>query len=248
MYFGECVSDVTEKPCVSTATEPTTAASFILAALVWNGDLDMRIIPDRSNAGCYKELAVHDGCEGDWTQYEFVPYYLDACADAVSSDLSIQKVYITNDMSNLYIRVDNESGSLPAYCAETVFQVGAHIRSSTESAAGTTSTLNGTSLPHSFSKAFVRSSDSTTVDRYEISGSAWAFSNTESGARVEWSPAAGRIQMVIPLESIGAAVAETETWLDCAVSIGSGGTDSDVFEIHYRLTGSSQQWLYGDFE
>lgn len=87
----------------------------------------MRIIPDRSNAGCYKELAVHDGCEGDWTQYEFVPYYLDACADAVSSDLSIQKVYITNDMSNLYIRVDNESGSLPAYCAETVFQVGAHI-------------------------------------------------------------------------------------------------------------------------
>ena len=181
-------------------------------------------------------------------QYEFVPYYLDACADAVSSDLSIQKVYITNDMSNLYIRVDNESGSLPAYCAETVFQVGAHIRSSTESAAGTTSTLNGTSLPHSFSKAFVRSSDSTTVDRYEISGSAWAFSNTESGARVEWSPAAGRIQMVIPLESIGAAVSETETWLDCAVSIGSGGTDSDVFEIHYRLTGSSQQWLYGDFE
>ena len=248
MFTGECVSDVTEKPCVSTATEPTTAASFILAALVWNGDLDMRIIPDRSNAGCYKELAVHDGCEGDWTQYEFVPYYLDACADAVSSDLSIQKVYITNDMSNLYIRVDNESGSLPAYCAETVFQVGAHIRSSTESAAGTTSTLNGTSLPHSFSKAFVRSSDSTTVDRYEISGSAWAFSNTESGARVEWSPAAGRIQMVIPLESIGAAVSETETWLDCAVSIGSGGTDSDVFEIHYRLTGSSQQWLYGDFE
>ena len=54
--------------------------------------------------------------------------------------------------------------------------------------------------------------------------------------------------MVIPLESIGAAVSETETWLDCAVSIGSGGTDSDVFEIHYRLTGSSQQWLYGGFE
>lgn len=74
MFTRECVSDVTEKPCVSTATEPTTAASFILVALVWNGSLDMRIIPDRSNAGCYKELAVHDGCEGDCAQYEFVPY------------------------------------------------------------------------------------------------------------------------------------------------------------------------------
>ena len=68
MVTGECVSDVTEKPCVSTASEPTTAAAFILAALTWNGDLDLRIVPERSNAGCYRELTVHPGCEGDWSQ------------------------------------------------------------------------------------------------------------------------------------------------------------------------------------
>ena len=177
-----------------------------------------------------------------------MPYYLDACADAVSSDLSIQKVYITNDMSNLYIRVDNESGSLPAYCAETVFQVGAHIRSSTESAAGTTSTLNGTSLPHSFSKAFVRSSDSTTVDRYEISGSRVPFPIRKAAQE-----SSGRLQRVgfrwsFRWKASAQQYPKRKHGFDCAVSIGSGGTDSDVFEIHYRLTGSSQQWLYGDFE
>ena len=71
MVTGECVSDVTEKPCVSTASEPTTAAAFILAALTWNGDLDLRIVPERSNAGCYRELTVHPGCEGDWSQYQY---------------------------------------------------------------------------------------------------------------------------------------------------------------------------------
>lgn len=249
MITGECVSDVTEKPCVSTASEPTTAAAFILSALVWDNQLDMRLLPERSNAGCYRELEVNDGCAGDWVQYQYVPYYLDASDDADQSDLSIKKVYIANDSDNLYIRLDNESGTLPAFNNPAeLFQVTAYFQDASGLSAALDSSAQGSSFNHSFSYMITRTSNSNTVDKY-LASNGWAYSGTAVGAKVEWECDSGRIELSIPLSVLGITSIGTDTWLDTAITIGSpSGGDSDTFEIHYRLTGPQQPWLYGDFE
>ena len=247
MVTGECVSDVTEKPCISTASEPTTAAAFILATLAWNGDLDLRIVPEISNAVCYRELTVHSGCEGDWAQYQYVPYYLDERNDAVSDNLSIKNVYMANDTENLYIRIDNESGTLPAFNnSAELFQISAYFQNANGTAAALSESLHGTELNHSFSYAVSRSSNANTINKY-TAGNAWGAAGTISSAKVEWDPTTGRIELQIPFISIGITEIGTDTWLDTAISIGSSTADSDVFEIHYRLTGDQEAWLYGDF-
>lgn len=249
MVTGECVSDVTEKPCVSTASEPTTAAAFILAALTWNGDLDLRIVPERSNAGCYRELTVHAGCEGDWPQYQYVPYYLDARGDAAASDLSIKNVYMANDAENLYIRIDNESGTLPSYATPgNIFKTGVYFK---VPSAGTTTTssLNGTEFAHPVSCAVIRSSNGNTIDKYTAgANNSWTSAGTINGAKCEWDTSTGRIEIQIPFSALGLSGIGTDTWLDTEVVIGGSNSDSDTFSIHYRLTASNQAWFYGDFE
>lgn len=249
MVTGECVSDVTEKPCVSTASEPTTAAAFILASLVWNGSLDMRILPERSNAGCFRELTVNPGCAGDWGQYQYVPYYLDARNDSTSRDQSIKNVYVANDESNLYIRIDNESGHLPGFAeAGQVFQANVYIHGGSGIASSNIS-LNGTAFNHQVSYALVRSSDSNTIDKYTAgSGGSWVSSGPVSDAMCEWDSASGRIEFKIPFSAIGISEIGTDTWLNTEVALGGNTSDSDTFSLHYRLTGSNQPWLYGDFK
>lgn len=249
MVTGECVSDVTEKPCVSTASEPTTAAAFVLAALVSDGGLDMRIIPERSNAGCYRELTVNPGCVGDWAQYQYVPYYLDTRGDAASPDQSIKNVYIANDASNLYIRIDNESGRLPGFAeAGNIFQTNVYVQGAVGVTASTAS-LNGTGFNHPVSYALVRSSDSNTIDKYTASANnTWVSAGSVSGAQCEWDTNTGRIEFKIPFSAIGISGVGADTWLNTEITLGGNSTDSDTFSIHYRLTGSSQPWLYGDFE
>lgn len=249
MVTGECVSDVTEKPCVSTASEPTTAAAFILAALVVGGNLDMRILPERSNAGCYREITINAGCAGDWTQYQYVPYYLDARGDASSYDQSIKNVYIANDASNLYIRIDNESGSLPGFAeAGETFQTNIFVQGGNGVTSSTTS-LNGTAFNHPVSYALVRSSDSNTIDKY-IAGAnnSWTSSGSVTGAQCEWDTSTGRIEFKIPFSAIGISAIGTDTWLNTEIVLGGNNLDSDAFSIHYRLTANNQPWLYGDFE
>lgn len=249
MVTGECVSDVTEKPCVSTASEPTTAAAFILAALTWSGDLDLRIVPERSNAGCYRELTVHPSCNGDWAQYQYVPYYLDTRGDAAVQDQSIKNVYMANDADNLYIRIDNESGTLPGFAeAGNIFQTSVYFKTPS-AAVASASSLNGTAFDHPVSCAVVRSSDSNTIDKY-IAGSNnnWTSSGSISGAQCEWDPATGRIEFKIPFSALGLSGMGADTWLDTEIVMGGNNSDSDTFSIHYRLTASNQAWLYGDFE
>lgn len=229
MVTGECVSDVTEKPCISTASEPTTAAAFVLATLAWNGDLDLRIVPERSNAGCYRELTVHNGCEGDWAQYQYVPYYLDQRNDAVSSNLSIKNVYIANDADNLYIRVDNESGTLPTFNdGNELFQISAYFQDANGVAAALSESMCNSEFNHSFSYAISRSSNSNAINKYTANTS-WTSAGSESNAKIEWDPTTGRIEMQIPLSALGVSAINSDTWLDTAITIGTSTSDSDTF-------------------
>lgn len=249
MVTGECVSDVTEKPCVSTASEPTTAAAFVLAALTWDGSLDLRILPERSNAGCYRELVVHPSCRGDWAQYQYVPYYLDQRGDAAVLNQSIKNVYMANDEKNLYVRIDNESGTLPGFGElGNIFQTSIYFKNPSATATATSS-LNGTAFNHPVSCAVVRSSDSNTIDKYSAGfNNNWTSSGSISGAQCEWDPETGRIEFQIPLAALGISEIGTDTWLDTEVVMGGNNADSDAFSIHYRLTASDQAWFYGDFE
>jgi hypothetical protein len=51
MPSGEAVSNVTLQPCVSSMCEPLTASSFILAALIYEGQYALGIVPPSYNAG-----------------------------------------------------------------------------------------------------------------------------------------------------------------------------------------------------
>ncbi|MBO9604500.1 MAG: carbohydrate-binding protein [Paenibacillaceae bacterium] len=253
MVTGEAVSDVSEKPIVSTASEPVTAAAFVLAALTKTGAIDMRIVPDESNAGAYKALTVSAGTTGDWPQYQYVPYYLDAAGDSSDSDIAIRKVYAANDGTNLVLRIDNESGSLPGFNDPSkLFQVAVYAEDFTSTDATKNTSINGTALGRNMAYLFKRDSDSNNFNKYTVSGGNWTSSGTVSGGQAEWDTATGRIEVKIPLSAIGHSTPGSNDWFRLKVvlskKIGGTWTDLDAFANHYRVTGSSTAWLFGDFE
>ena len=65
--------------------EPITGAAYLMAALAYDGQFDMRIYGPQVNAGAYRAVTMHDGCVGDWTQWAGVPYYTDPVGDANGS-------------------------------------------------------------------------------------------------------------------------------------------------------------------
>lgn len=253
MVTGEAVSDVSEKPIVSTSSEPVTAAVYVLAHLTKAGVIDMRLIPDDANAGSYKAITVSTGTTGDWPQYEFVPYYLDDRGDSVNNDTSIKNVYVANDGTNLYLRIDNESGVLPAYNDPTdQFQVAVYATDHDGIDPTRTSSVNSTALGRDLAYMYKRDSDSSVFEKYVVSSGNWTLDSTITGGQFEWSTTEGRIEMKIPLSEIGNSTPVQNDWFRLKVVIGkkisSTWTDTDVFSINYRTTGSSQSWLFGDFE
>lgn len=253
MVTGEAVSDVSEKPIVSTAPEPVTAAAYALACLTVAGVIDMRLIPDESNAGVYKTITVSSGTTGDWPQYEFVPYYLDERGDSADADNAIRNVYAANDGTYLYLRIDNESGALPAFNTPgDLFQVSVYADDHDTADPTLDSTINGTPLGRDVSYLFKRNSDSSDFEKFAVSGGNWVYDSAVSGGQVEWSTTEGRLELKIPLAEIGSSTPGANDWIRLQIvlgkKIGVAWTDLDRFSLHYRVTASNQAWLFGDFE
>jgi len=249
MVTGEAASNVTEAPLVSTASEPVTAASYILASLAYSGENDMRVYPSECNAGCYKSINVTNGASGDWSQYKYVPYYLSTLKDG--SDTDIKKVYISNDANNIYLRINNASGTLTSDTTSNNFQVTAYTEDFAKSAATTTNSQYGTALNRNMAYMFTRKNTDSGYTKYTVNNGQWTQNkNITSVIAPQWDSSTGGIELVIPRSEIGSPADDAWGHITIVLSKYANGTWSDEsnLRLNYRFTSNFESWLYGNFE
>lgn len=258
--IGECVSWVTGQPLVSTTAEPITAAAFIITTLAYQDDFEPRLTPPNSNAGAYKTIEVSSGTDGDWPQYGNVPYYLSGTTETESGSTmgKIARLYITNDDDNLYIRVDNASGSLSGYQTEPKFAI--HVYSEDfDHGAGVSSkgtAFYGRTLERPMQFLATRWSDSGSFSHFYVNNTSWTWDyNITSVIAPQWDTNTGRIEAVVPLYALSSTGSpDVGSWAYMQIvlayhnSVTNTWYDDDVFSIHYRLTDEGQAWLYGNEE
>lgn len=258
--MGEAVSWVTQQPIVSTIAEPITAAVFVMTTLAYQGDFEPRMTPPNSNAGAYKTIEVTSGTDGDWPQYTNVPYYLSHTTETESgSEMGkIDRVYVTNDQDNLYIRVDNASGVLSGYNSEPKFAI--HVYSQDFDQGGGISSTGGAFYGRTLDRPMqflaTRWSDSNNLSHFYVNSGNWTWDyNITSVIAPQWDTNTGRIEAVLPLSafaSTGSPAMGSWAYMQIVIAYHDPGTDTwyddDLFQIHYRLTDEGEAWLYGNEE
>lgn len=254
---GEAVSNVSLKPVVSTMVEPVTGAWFVLTALVYEGQHDPWVLAPLANAGAQKTISVDPGTAGDWPEWEQVPYYLDEEGDSVSGDATtdIRNVAISNDSNNVYVRIDNVSGSLPGYQTQPLFAT--HVYSedyaSSPSVTYRSQGFNGGQLDRPMAYMVGRWSDSADFPRFKATSSGWNFDSFINGVIApQWDTTTGRVELVIPRSALTSTPVSDGTYakLDIGLARRDPSTgnwvDDDLIQINYRMTGSSTPWIYGN--
>lgn len=251
---GEAVSWYYQRPIVSTMSEPLTAASFIMTALAYTGQYDGRVIPPEYNAGAYQTINVTSNPSNDWSQWSNIPYYVNRFTDPNPSNTHIKNISISNDANNIYIRVDNTSGSLPGFNASPLFGILVysedynHNASTTSSSAG----IYGGALSRPMSYMVGRWSNSSNYSHFYVSNGSWVSDyNITNVIAPQWDTSTGRVEVVIPisdLASSGSVSPDNWAYLNIAFVTNASGNwqQSDVQQIHYRITSSSDAWLYGN--
>lgn len=264
---GECVSNVTLKACVSTMMEPITGAAYIMTALAYEGAFDMRITPEQYNAGARGTITVDNGCintssqydtAADWAEWAYIPYYQDALGDNSAGDASrdIAKVYICNDSSNIYIRVDNAGGTLPGYNESgNKFLMGVYAEDfANGTIKKTSSSFSGQSLDRSMGYFIARWSDGTNLSKFTVnSNGGWQWSNNIVNVIApQWETSSGRFEMVIPISEVASGSVGENSWANLKIVLGldtgSGMQEVDFMNLHYRITGAYTPWLFGNSE
>lgn len=263
---GEAVSNVTLKPCVSTMIEPITGAAYIMTALAYEKQFDMRIIPYQYNAGVRKTINVHNNCidksnsyehKADWSQWGYIPYYLDKVGDNTNSDAKgdIKKVYICNDSKNIYIRVDNVARELPEYNQNDKFVMAVYSQDFSDRNIKTTNkSYFGNDLDRNYSYMVARFSDSNDYNKYEVNtNSSWILDKKITKVTIpQWEASSGRFQMIIPISELSSSSYSTGDWANLKIAIGLDNgnemEETDYMNIHYKISGSKEPWLFGNSE
>ena len=256
MPQGECFSNVTLKPHLSTMCEPITGAAYLMACMAYSGQFDMRVYSPQVNAGAYKEITIHAGCSGDWSQWANVPYSTDVVGDSLATGnytYDLKRVSFANDSENLFLKLDLADWALPGYQQSDVFAIQVYADTASEGVASTTSTLTGAAMPHAMSYMVMRSSDSAQYSYYEVSGSDWVSAGTiDSVIAPQWEASSGRIELAIPYASMGNASPSAGDWVNLHIVLlqknGSSWTEADSFDGHYRMTASGTEWVKGNFQ
>jgi len=258
MAPGESVSRISLKPLPSTMVEPVTAAWFVVTALAYGGQADLRVLSPQANVGAYKAITVTSAVASDLSQYSNVPYYLDNNASiSGSGDTDIKRVYITNDASNLYIRIKNASGTLSAYNTAPRFGVAVYAEDYKHGAASSlSSSIYGGTLDHAAQYMVGRWSDSNNYAAFKVSGSAWTFDHFITGVIApQWSTSSGDIEMVIPLSELsgtGSVATGDYSNLNVVLMRQNPSTlawsDDDAQALHDRVMTTGEAWFYGNVE
>jgi GH15 family glucan-1,4-alpha-glucosidase len=254
---GEAVSWKTGQPIISTMSEPLTASSFIMAALSYNGSYDPRITAANTNLGAAATINVTTNAHADWPQWKEIPYATTAKANSLSGSAmtDIRRVYVTNDATNLYVRVDNSSGAFSGFNTAPKFGLLVYAQDFNHSGLLTSRSIGqyGRTLDHPMNYLAGRWSDGTNFSTFAAGTSAWNFTSNLGTIAPQWDTTTGRIEAVIPLSSFassGSAAMGSWSNLDVELAYQNPGTgvwvDDDLGAINYRLTGSGTAWLYGN--
>lgn len=250
---GEAVSWYYHQPIVSTMSEPLTASSFVMASLAYTNQFDGRIIPPQYNAGAYQTINITSTPSSDWPQWSSVPYYVHQFKDPSPSNTHIKNIAISNDANNIYVRVDNTSGTLPGFTTSPKFAVQVYSEDYNHNAAtpSSGSGMYGT-LSRPMSYMVGRWSDSNNYTRFHYAGGSWVSDyNITNVIAPQWDTGTGRIELAIPiadLASSGAVTADNWANLNIALITNSGTqwVQDDLQAIHYRINSSTDQWIYGN--
>ncbi|KQR93947.1 MAG: hypothetical protein J0I33_11190 [Microbacterium ginsengisoli] len=254
---GEAVSNVSQKPIISTMVEPVTGAWYVLAALAYTNQTDTRTYAPISDAGANASLTVSSGTTGDWPQWNPIPYFVSKQGSEASGDANtdIKNVAVANDANNIYIRIDNASGTLPGYNTAPKFGVNVYAGdySGNTSTATSTTALYGATLPRPAAFMVGRWSDSNNYAHFSRSGGSWtADSSITSVIAPQWDPSTGRIEVVIPRSALTSGSASDWSVQPITIALvrqnpstGSWSED-DQITLRYRLTPTSTAWIYGN--
>jgi GH15 family glucan-1,4-alpha-glucosidase len=256
MPQGEAVSNVTQLSVESSMSEPLTASSFVLAALCYRGWYETRVVPPIVNAGTFATLQVGWGAAGA-SQWADVPYFVGPLAvPPKASATTVTRVYVTNDFQNLYLRIDNAAGSLPAFGQDPRFAV----RVYSQDFAGASSTvvswgLDRQPLNRPMHFAVERRSDDD-VFHHWVSAIQWEPTEPVTGVLPpQWDPATGRVELAVPISAVSSGPPAFGTaWATLAVTLAradtspSGAVDGNRVLVHYRLSTPDQPWSYGQIE
>ncbi|KAA6461998.1 hypothetical protein DYQ86_10220 [Acidobacteria bacterium AB60] len=254
---GEAVSNVTLQPLVSSMCEPLTASAFVLAALIYEGQYTLGVIPPVYNAGAWKSVAVSFTTGGDWSQWSNVPYFLGPQTSAGSSPMfQIKRVYLTNDGTNLYLRVDNRAGFFSGFQQQPAFALRVYSQDFNGASASTSIGPTGAPLRRPMSFLLERRSDANSFQHSSVSGGAWnADFEVNWVTNPQWDPATGRIEAIIPISAVSSGTPGLgSSWADVMVSLAAFDTpsgtwvDGDSMLLHYRLSSGDQSWTYGNIE
>jgi hypothetical protein len=254
---GEAVAWPTSQPVLSTMSEPLTASSFILAALTYTGKYDPRVNATNVNASAYATVNITTTPSSDWSKWTNIPYYTfpSGASSSGSTMTNIGDVYISNDASNIYVRVDNSSGAFSAYGATPKFALLVYAQDFNHSTSltGTTSGEYGRTLDHSMNYMVGRWSDSSTYATSTASSSGWTSGSSLSSIAPQWDTSTGRIEAAIPISSLasgGSASSGSWSYLDVELAYQNPTTgtwvDDDLGAIHYQLASSTSTTLYGN--
>jgi GH15 family glucan-1,4-alpha-glucosidase len=251
---GEAVSWQTDQPIVSTMSEPFTAATFVMTSLAYTGQYDERVYPTNANASAYATINETTTPSNDWPQWRGVPFYDGNPAGSLSGSqmTDIKRVYASNDSTNLYLRVDNGSGSLSAYNTAPDFAILIYAQDFDHSGSlhSTSTGYYGGTLDHPMNYLFARWSDSTTYSMFSANSSGgWTWDSNLSTQAPQWDTATGRIELEIPLSDMASSSPAAGDWsyMDVDMVLDNSGTwqDDDIMGLHYEIASSGQAWQYG---
>lgn len=254
---GEAVSNVTQKPIISTMVEPVTGAWYVLAALVETGQTDTRMYAPIQNAGANANLTVSSGTTGDWPQWNPIPYFVSKVGNEASGDpnTDIKNVAIANDANNIYVRIDNTSGTLPGYNTAPKFGVNVYAGdySGNTSTATKSTGFYGASLPRPAAYMVGRWSDSTSFSHFSVVNGSWTGdSSITSVIAPQWDPSTGRIEVVIPRSALTSGAANDNAVQPITIALvrqnpATGGwSEDDTISLRYKLTPANTAWTYGN--
>ena len=254
---GEAVAWPTSQPVLSTMSEPLTAASFILAALTYTGSYNPRVYATNANASAYATVDITTTPSNDWSQWTNIPYYTfpTGASTSGSAMTNIGDVYISNDASDIYVRVDNSSGAFSAYGATPKFALLVYAQDFNHSTSltSTTSGEYGRTLDHAMNYMVGRWSDSTAYTAFTAGSSGWTSSSTLSSIAPQWDTSTGRVEAAIPISALasgGSAATGSWSYLDIELAYQNPTTgtwdDDDLGAVHYQLASSTSTTLYGN--
>ena len=257
MPQGEAVSNVSQKPIVSTMVEPVTGAWYVLAALAYTGQTDTRVYAPVSNAGAQAGLTVHAGTTGDWPQWNPIPYFVSPVGDETSgvATTDIKNVAVANDSTNIYVRVDNAGGSLPGYDTTPRFAVNVYAGDYSGSTSTPTSTtaMYGRTLSRPAAYMVGRWSDSSTYSHFKVSSGTWtADSSITSVLAPQWDTTTGRVELTIPRSALTSSTANDNAIVPITIALVRQNpstlawSEDDTITLRYKLTPASTPWTYGN--